>query len=284
MSIPSSFRRTFFYSHLFLALCAAAMWSYTSLSAGLSWKFSPSLQLLIASTVVYYNFHKFSYRFGSLHPLRIGAALLDPSVRPADRLLFVLGGSVFVAGFVRLSVTMMLAWLIVIGCSLLYTLPLLSSFAGFRRLREIPWLKPVVVSFVWSATTAIFPLLEAGITQGFLPVFFSAFAFVFALCVPFEIRDHQREVERNIPSVMKFGRKRVIALALLLVALTVLLQLQHYLNGTLSLPGFLSYLLPLLLSIVWMLVTRPDWPGWYFKGVVDGTMLLPYLFLILFKR
>lgn len=282
MSIPSSIRRTFLYSHFFLSLCAAAMWLHTLMVAGLPLKLSAAFLILPAATVVYYNFHKFSYRLDSLRPDRIWKTIMDPSVRFADRASFLLGGCVVLIGLSAATPVLIAAWSVAALIAVMYTLPVIRFPEKIRRLREVPLLKIVTVSLVWALATAFIPLLEAGKAADAFGACCFKFSLVFALCVPFEIRDQQRETERDIPSVMRYGRARVVLVALSLLAWTTG---QHYLQlaaGSSTGPLFLSHLLPASLAALWLFITRPQWPGWYFKLVVDGTMLLPFLLLILF--
>ncbi|MFM2207552.1 MAG: hypothetical protein RL213_1527 [Bacteroidota bacterium] len=280
---PSSLRRIFLFSHLYLACCAGALYLHTLSLCGKSLHLTPSLMVLMAATVVYYNFHKLSYRLDSIAPAHLWKSLTDPSVRVADRILFLFGGATFMFCFLKLSVALKLAWCAMTACALLYSVPLLA-FTGLRRLREIPSVKSALVAAVWATVTGVFPLLEDAsfsAEPGPWFMFFSRFALVFALCVPFEIRDQNREQARNLPSVMQFGRSRVIAAAAVLLLTAATVQLLSFIDDRLPLNAFISLLIPGLTAAVLMLVTRPTWPGWYFKLVVDGVMLLPLVLLIL---
>lgn len=281
MGLPSDIRRTFLYSHFFLAMCATGMWLHTLADAGLPLKISPAFIILPAATVVYYNFHKFSYRLDSFRPVSIWKTVMDPSVRLSDRTMFVVGGLLILVGLWKSPPAMVAAWTAAAACALVYTFPVIRFSNRFRRLREIPLLKMTTVSAVWALTTAVFPVLDAGSSLPLTATFLYKFSLVFALCVPFEIRDQQRESERSIPSVMRYGKGPVVLVALLLLAVTVFQQYVFLAGGASSARQFISHLLPASLAVVWMIITRPHWPGWYFKLVVDGTMLLPFLILIL---
>jgi hypothetical protein len=280
---PSFFRRIFLFSHLFLACCAAALYLHTLSLSGQPLHLTPYLLVLSAATVVYYNFHKLSYRLTTLSPAGLWASLTDSSVRVADRMLFLSGGLAFLVGFVKLSAALQLAWCAMIACALLYSVPLLA-FTGLRRLREIPSVKSALVAAVWAMVTGVFPMMEdanPSAEPGPWFIFISRFALVFALCVPFEIRDQHREQARNLPSVMQFGRKLVIGTALVLLLVAATMQVLSFIGDRLSLNAFISFILPGLTAAVLMLITRPTWPGWYFKLVVDGVMLLPLVLLTL---
>ncbi|MFM2136105.1 MAG: hypothetical protein RL021_1505 [Bacteroidota bacterium] len=257
------------------------MWLHTLAAAGLSLVFSPAFMILPAATIVYYNFHKFSYRLDSFRPVSIWKTVMGPSVRLTDRAMFVVGGIVILIGLFKSSPALVAAWTAAAFCALVYTFPLIRFSNRFRRLREMPLLKMTTVSVVWALTTAVFPLLVAESNLPISAPFFYKFAIVFALCVPFEIRDQKRELARELPTVMQFGRKRVIGAAIVLLMIATMMQLSSFLDGRLSLNTFMSFFIPGLMSAVLMIITRPDWPGWYFKLVVDGTMLLPFLILIL---
>lgn len=279
-----SLRRLILFSHLFLAGCAVALFAHTVLYTGGSLVISPCLISLFSSTIVYYNFHKFSYKIHSLRPLHIIRLLLDPSVYLLDRILFVAGSLAFVIAFFNMSFALEIAWLAVIGLSLLYTLPVVGPGPVKKRLREFPLFKPVIVALVWAITTVIFPHVEYSLELNPSQVFLltgSCFVLVFVLCIPFEIRDEAKEQQRSVESLMRFGRKKILIATAMLVLFTLGIQTAYLYAGWIDGPAYRSLAIPLLIAAMWMLIAKPFWPGWFFKFAIDGTMLLPWLFLIL---
>lgn len=288
MTISVRLQRVFLYSHLFLALCAVFLWIFTRWIFGLSTECSPALFMLAAATVLYYNFHKFSYRLHSYHPEKVIRQLLHASVYPVDRILFVLAATVFAIGFCFQTPRMMITWSVLILLALSYSFPLFHNGNSFFRLREKPVLKLLVVSLVWTAATVWLPLSNELFSlphREILTISLSRFVLVFSLCIPFEIRDERKELQRGLSSLMSYGKRRVIGWTVLFIVLSLIPVVWCWSEGnaTFSSAATAAVILPLVVSVYWLLTTRPDRPAWYFKGFVDGTLLLPLVFLILFS-
>ena len=260
------------------------MFVHTLWISGRGFTVSPGFVTVVAATVVYYNFHKFSYRITSLNPVSIFRMVTDPSVNPAESATILMGGIVFTMSIFAMDWHAILVWLAMIVLSLSYTFPLSLGRNSGKRLREFPWLKPVLVAAVWAVVTVILPLLEKKIlllNGEWMTFLLARFALVLALCIPFEIRDQLKERNRAVPSLMDYGKNMVFLSTILLVAaaaLAVLLE-SHIMSKGAGVVA--SLLVPLLLSLVWMFCARADWPRWVFKFGVDGTMGLPWLLLIL---
>ncbi|MBY0245670.1 MAG: hypothetical protein K2Q03_09475 [Sphingobacteriaceae bacterium] len=103
------------------------------------------------------------------------------------------------------------------------------KFKGRRiNLREVPFLKPFVISFVWVGVTFIFPFVEA--EKCFL-CFFDAknqmfviarSLFVVALCLPFDLRDAAQDTFYNLKTIANvIGEKKTLWFSVFL------LMLQH---------------------------------------------------------
>ena len=73
--------------------------------------------------------------------------------------------------------------------TLLYAIPFLSGF--HKNLREVSYLKIVVVALVWSGFTVLIPVLDAGIEFSIqlVLVAIQRFLIVVVLILPFDIRD-----------------------------------------------------------------------------------------------
>jgi hypothetical protein len=288
MTLSVRLLRITLYSHLFLALCAVSLWFSTRLIFGLPVECSSQVLLLASATVLYYNFHKFSYRFDNYHPARVLRRMMDSSVSAVDRLLFILAALTFSISFLLQPPWVMIIWMFLVLLSIGYSLPVFHDGNSYRRLREKPLLKIIVVAFVWTVTTVGLPLAnELAAVPWFelAAVCVSRFTLIFALCVPFEIRDERKELQRGINSLMKFGKQRVVRWTLAAVFFSVLLLIVYWLQirTAITFVKVSALIVTQLIAIYWLLTTRADRPAWFFKGCVDGTLLLPLVFLILFS-
>ena len=104
---------------------------------------------------------------------------------------------------------------------------------------------------------------------------------VFILCIPFEIRDEEKERVREIDSLLKYGRSKLLAVVTVCVLVLLILQWSMHIRQLIDSVEWLSLSVPLVVAVMWMFLARPYWPGWIFKLAIDGTMLLPFLLISL---
>jgi 4-hydroxybenzoate polyprenyltransferase len=113
------------------------------------------------------------------------------------------------------GVETVLVVLIPLVAGILYSIPCLPSATGYRRLKEIPVVKNLVVGFAWGTTLTFIPLLvtdtPATMVTAITLVFFSTYAFI-ASTLP-DIRDRGGDAQagvRTIPVVI--GEERTLTL------------------------------------------------------------------------
>lgn len=283
----TSFARLFLYSHLFLAACAGSLVGATQLLVHGSFSFSPAFWMAVSATVVYYNFHKFSYQLDILHPVRVLRRVLASDVHWVDRLLTIIGSCTFLYFAVRCNVWMLTGWLLAGLLAVSYSLPLLKLNGKVFRIRESPLLKLSVLSFVWTLATVVFPLAEMNLfalDKQFIWISLVRFLFVFSLCIPFEIRDASKEKARGVKSLMDLGMGKVRLIALTTVMMASLVLWIAWNNGFVGPSDWMAHQLCLVIAGYYAMAARPDWPRWIFKAAVDGTMALLLIFIILFRK
>jgi len=275
----------FLYSHLFLGLCAASMVQSTRLLFQLPLAATPATGLVLLLTVSYYNLHKYAGQLAFRSPGAFLRSFFGTPIRPLDRFLFLLAAlaAPWLCWQCGWTITLLAAAMALV--SLAYSVPAIPQAGRKIRLREMVYLKLSALSFVWAVMTVTVPLLEAGISLLALrPVllFVNVAGFIYLLCIPFELRDIAREQAKGVLTFAvlhgeRFTRRVAYLIALLLVAL-------HHLPGYLE-PGQ-SWLLSavVLLSVVWIPLKHPQPRPWFYKGVVDGMMLLRFLVLYIFSE
>ncbi len=125
---------------------------------------------------------------------------------------------------------------------IVYSVPLFPARFGFRRLKEIPIMKSLIVAFSWTVPTVFLPICHAGLpadaATGIVGIFF--FFQVFINTVVFDLRDVEGDAAsgvRTIPTIL--GTKKTL---LLLTGMNIGIGTVLVLAGG-SLPGFCSVLL-----------------------------------------
>ncbi|MEX0769714.1 MAG: hypothetical protein WD035_03220 [Balneolaceae bacterium] len=266
-------------SHLLIAIAASA---FTG-SAYLQLSIPPDYPLIIFigfATLFTYNLQNLMGRYRSArvkdhftpwHPFIIYAGL------------GVAGMSVSLVGMEDRSVV---TWFIVPGTlSFLYSTPLFT----FRRvritLREIPWLKIYLILFVWLWVTAFIPYFNVhdGLTPDFILFCMQRAFFVFALLLPFDIRDLNTDYafQKTIPQ--RFGVRRSLRLGVVAVALYGMIAGFRWLAGPLEVMTLLGLLLTGLLTSALILKTHEDRSPLYFTFWIDSMLWVQFLLIWLLK-
>ncbi|MBP1929817.1 4-hydroxybenzoate polyprenyltransferase [Methanolinea mesophila] len=115
-------------------------------------------------------------------------------------------------------------------CGILYSVPIIPRGWGVRRLKEIPLVKNILVSFAWGATFALIPVALSGLAPGgaSLLTFVFIFSWTFVASVLPDIRDMKGDAlvgVVTIPVVLGISRSRVLLTVINLIAGAVILTL-----------------------------------------------------------
>jgi 4-hydroxybenzoate polyprenyltransferase len=140
-----------------------------------------------------------------------------------------------------------------------YTIPIVPTETGWRRLRDIPFTKPLIISLVVGYLTLAFPVFEQwGFSELKHPVFVKLFAermlFLLAVTIPFDMRDLLCDKASGLETLAtEFG----------------FVQTRNV--------GLIA-LLAWLLMLVWRLIALGfSWPQMIFGFVMFGYLLVCYL-------
>lgn len=167
--------------------------------------------------------------------------------------------------------------------SLGYVVPF---FGKNRRLRDFDYIKIFLIAIVWAFITVILPIVERkgwAVSASDLLMCIERGLFIFAITIPFDIRDlkvDQHIQVKTIPSIIGIPQSKLLAGLLLVIAFLIsciLYTLTVY-NGAVLAALSLSYLSTYCL-INYSDKTAEDY---FFTGVMDGTMLIQFLFVLLF--
>ena len=172
-----------------------------------------------------------------------------------------------------------------------YSIPLIRRNRKFIRVREITYLKVFTVALGWSLATVLIPLIPMMSSLSATEIvilFLRRFLFIYAITIPFEIRDMERERRfgnRSLPMI--YGVKVMKATGIFILLLFCLLSSVHEKYFLFDLAGRKSIFYPLLISAVaaaiLILFSSDRWSNWYYKFWTDGTMILQLVLLLLFN-
>lgn len=268
------------YTSLFAALCSTGMCMATErlLIQDIPPFFSSLHALVFGSTLLVYNVHYIikksaadvSDRFAwSKHHKLWHYLILAVGLLLCAGSLFFLSARIFRA-------------CIVLGIlSFAYSIPMLP-FKDKKRLKDFGFVKIIVLTGVWTIVTSVLPILYWDkLIMDYPFEILIRFVFMFTLCVAFDIRDMQTDLEADIftlPNLIGLKNSyKLMNISLLLFVVLSIIQYTRY-PSVVRLTGEISTAIVTKLVIEY---TRRYPSDKAYLGLVDGMMLL-YAVLVLF--
>ena len=277
------------FSNIFMSLCAVAQGLLTFYLIG-SKPIYPVLALLFTSTLGIYNFsiliskpknpERSSYKrirwFFSHYRLMVTFTIV--SILSLIPLFFL----------ISTASKILLIFLAVLSFG--YGLPLFSIGDQKFGLRNIPGLKLLMITLVWTMSCVLLPILEAQANQlatismrDTTILIAKRFLFIGALAIPFDIRDLFEDKQLGLKTIaVAWGEKNAYLFCqILLLGYVVLSFLFRNI-------GFSTDFWALALSVVltgW-LIFRSKWEKneYYYFFYMDGVLILQYIFVIAFTK
>ncbi|NVK53064.1 MAG: hypothetical protein HWD85_09030 [Flavobacteriaceae bacterium] len=162
--------------------------------------------------------------------------------------------------------------------TVLYAIPFLSGFQ--KNLRNISYLKIVVVAFVWAGVTVLLPLVDAGLplTKVVLYQLLQRFLLVCVFILPFDIRDMQFDAIslQTIPKKIGVEKTKKMGYVLLLFSLV----LEFAIAPTVAVRN--GFLLMFLLSLFLLMRATENQSKYYSSFWVESIPIVWWLLLALY--
>lgn len=262
------------YSNLFIAACAIALCLQTFAIEGAAVRWWLIVEIFAATQCIYALHRLVSLR-------RLKPELVNERFKNIQALkgliwaLFIASAGIGFYGFWQLGFSTQLALVLPAILSLGYVLPIWKT----KRLRDFHFIKIFLIAGVWSYVTVFLPAMEldwALDTQLFL-IFSERALFVFAITLPFDIRDMEIEKANGVKTIPALiGAKNSISLG---IGLLICWGIGNYLLY----PLYTAHLMAIiaLMTILIIAFSYPRKADWYYTGLLDGTMLIQGLFLYL---
>lgn len=163
-------------------------------------------------------------------------------------------------------------------------------FAHYK-LRNIGWLKPFIIGFVWAGLVTVYPFIFYHIEKQMLYVpdwvggflFIKNFMFVTVLCIMFDIKDYAADHNRQLKTfVVKAGLRKTIFMILIplcVMGLTSYIIYAALRNFTMARIALNVIPFILLIAVAYSLHRRKS--IFYYLIVIDGLMVAKAFFGIL---
>lgn len=168
-----------------------------------------------------------------------------------------------------------------------YSIPFIKTAGKIIRLRDVPGLKIFLISIVLGLTTVVLPLIFYSKINTIsypelLLVFVRRVLFIFAITLPFDIRDIQYDAENNVKTIpLLFGIKRSKQFAVFALVVFILLALlQFFFFNNLNSNYIVSLIISAIITLFIILETGKEKQELFYSFFIEGTMLLQ-LFLVI---
>lgn len=268
----------FLYGGAFIGLCASSLTALTfEVVSDVSLQF-PYISLIGVSTAALYSAHRVIGLRKLTHVITFDRYTIIRKYKQHIWLYCIIWIALTAWFFLPLINLKFILWLLPGGSiALAYILPLLSQG---RRLRDLGWIKIILIGWSWSWLTAFLPAYYFG--EAPLPISIligiERMIFILAITIPFEIRD--LTIDKSVGLVTmpsKFGMKWTMRIGLIFCAVIIILSLviaYHFLDSAYVVGMSLTCIL-----VAWILkksIAVTD--DYFFSGVTDGTMILAVVF------
>jgi hypothetical protein len=164
--------------------------------------------------------------------------------------------------------------------TLLYAIPFLSGF--HKNLRQVSYLKIIVVAIVWAGFTVLIPVLDATKEMKLSSILLAIqrFLIVIVLILPFDIRDVKYDAIslQTIPKKIGVKNTKRLGLALLLVALTI----EFLIFSTF--PTKNAFMLFFFVVVIFLMRAQINQSKYYSSFWVEAVPIFWWLFLLGFHN
>jgi 4-hydroxybenzoate polyprenyltransferase len=275
------------FSNIYLALAVGLMTVKTKLLLpGYFPEINYTIPILVFfSTQALYSFHKL-FKFDGRTLEEKDAKRHRWTLENKNELIIILISSIvgFTICFLFLKVETMLFFLPVGFITLSYSIPVIKTSEGWKRLRDLPFLKIFVISFVFGCMVVLLPVVEnAGIESTLetdvLIVFFNTVLFIFAITIPFDLRDINFDKEKKVKTIpLIFGEaasKKIAITALLFLSLNNLVQ--YFFLGSISFGQLLALFVSTGITGFIIYKSHVDRSDFFYSFLLEGTMIFQFL-------
>ncbi len=270
------------YTNIWIAGSASALFVFTHFTLRGSFGNHNLVFLLLTTCTWLYTLHRF-IGLGKVETFKHGGRF--QKIKRNRNIILGVGIISFLISIV-LTFTLIISQFYVLAVlgilSMLYVLPV---FKNGKRLRDINYVKIFIISLVWAGLTVLLPSVQSsgiGFDLLMIGLFLERFLFIFAITLPFDIRDLDVDRMTGVRTIAaNIGERPTyyLSASLLILCSTLVLYL-HFLEMLDSTILSIHLICNLITIIIIGLALRKK-HDWYFTGALDGVMYLPFLLLVL---
>lgn len=272
-------------SNIYISLAAVLLTISTQVQIEMNPQWHPYLFLIFFATLFEYNLHRLVTILTNKNALESDKHNWVNNRKNGFYLLVAFSVIGFIISVLNAKLKVLLALAPMAGLTLFYSTPISKSAKGIFRLRQIPYLKIFLISFVWSTVTVFLPVIYSEKSFNVLHLFtiiFERFLFVLAITIPFDIRDMEADHDAGLKTIpLRIGAKKSIDLSIGILILFFVITAVHYFitNQWMLLNAFST---SFLTTIVFLSNKKIRSTPLYHYGILDGTLLLQGLLVVAF--
>ncbi len=287
MFLRTKIKQTFIFGNIFVAVCAyfqSLQILYFTKKLSLV---NPASLFVFFATLLIYNYRKLFFATKELSPpLNERSAWVINNKQTLAFICMAAICGVFILMF-SFSFKSFLFLVPLFIISVLYATPFSKKSESNKRLRHLPFLKIFLVAGVWSATVVLFPIMEYDFQELLsTKVIFSfsmRFLFLFAITIPFDIRDMELDRKNGIKTFpVVYGVKGSVQLSVGVLLLFIIFQLLslHYAEFN-TLPMAVGYIFSALSAMAFVVLSRDKRSEYFVSFWIEGLMLFQFICLLL---
>ena len=166
-----------------------------------------------------------------------------------------------------------------VALTILYAVPFLSGLE--KNLRQISYLKIIVVAVVWSAFTVLIPLVESNRTfnSNLVLILIQRFLIVIVLILPFDIRDVKYDAISLQTIPKKVGVEKTKRLGLILLVFSLFIEYLIDVEVNVKNPFMLFF----FLTVILLMRSKINQPKYYSSLFVESLPIIWWLFILGFS-
>ncbi len=273
-SIVYKFINLVLYGNFWIALGSLALLWQTTLIYQQRIYFDPLTGFVFAGTLFLYALHRIVGISKSHAYFQLERYSVITRYKSHIQVYAMVGAIIATCCFFLLNRATQLSIIIPGLLSLGYVLPILGNK---KRLRDLNDLKIFLVALVWAWITVFLPAVAYDLipTKGILLSCIERFLFIFAITLPFDIRDMKVDEEsavRTLPA--KWGIQRTKQIAILMMVVAWGINIYSWQQFYYSVPIMLALSVTYLFTIFLIIKINSDRSDYFYTGLMDGTMVM----------
>lgn len=269
------------FGSIFIALCAVALCIETNILLHVRLNTFSFYSFVFGATLLQYNLH---YLIKPSAVNSSGRYVWSSDKRNIHFLLVVAGIICILLSFMHFRLHHFIMVGILALVALVYSFPLIPVGKG-KRLKDFGFAKIITLAMMWTFVTVWFPVVNFSIDKNlFLLVFFQRLAFMFVLCILFDLRDVDIDKLENIQTIaVMFGKKKCYSLAYFFLAIFTFISVSIFIHSY-DTGLLIAMLLSAFLVLLIIYLSKKIFNDLFYLSCVDGLMLaqaaLAYVFVL----